>query len=286
MTPLDPATTRGEALRRLAAALEAAGIAEARLDARFLAAEAVGVTVGALLAEPGRPLGDAAARLDEFGRRRLAGEPVARILGAWEFWGLPFRLVAETLVPRPATETVVEAALARRPERGAPLTVLDLGTGTGCLLVALLHERPAARGLGVDRAEAALRTARANAQANGVGARAGFVAGHWGDPIAGRFDLVVSNPPYIPAGEIGGLAREVRAHDPRLALDGGADGLDAYRAILAQLPALLASSGLAVLEVGAGQAPAVSGLADAAGLRIEAVVADLAGHGRAVVLRP
>jgi release factor glutamine methyltransferase len=181
---------------------------------------------------------------------------------------------------------VVEAALARLGRRDAPLSILDLGTGSGCLLVALLHERPAARGLGVDRAPAALRAARANAAANGVGGRAAFAAADWGAPLAARFDLVVSNPPYIPAAEIAGLAPEVRLHDPRLALDGGADGLDAYRAILSGAPALLAPAGLAVLEVGAGQAPAVAGLAEASGLAVEAVVPDLAGHDRAVVLRP
>ena len=189
-------------------------------------------------------------------------------------------------MPRPDTETVVEAALARLPDRGAPLSVLDLGTGSGCLLVALLHETPAARGLGIDRAEAALRTARGNAAANGVGTRAAFAAGNWADAVGGRFDLLVSNPPYIPARDIPGLAQEVRDHDPRLALDGGADGLDAYWAILSQASGLLAPGGLAVLEVGAGQAPAVGGLAEAAGLRVEAVAADLAGHDRAVVLRP
>jgi release factor glutamine methyltransferase len=224
-----------------------------------------------------------AARLAEFAARRLAREPVARILGEREFWGLRFKLSPATLVPRPDTETVVRAALASAEARQG-LRILDLGTGTGCLLVALLHERPGATGIGVDHSFEAVCTARRNAERNGVAARATFAVSDWGAAIEGRFDLIVSNPPYIPSGDIAGLAPEVRAHDPALALDGGEDGLAAYRAIFPEAGRLLAPGGALVVEFGKGQEGGLRAAARVAGLEIVSVEADLEGRPRAALL--
>ena len=273
--------TRREALRALTARLHAGGVAEAAGDARFLLLGLLGLETRDLLIEGDRRVGAAgAAALTAALTRRFAGEPVARILGAWEFWGLPFRLGPDTLVPRPDTEILVEVALAARPERAAPLRCLDLGTGTGCILTALLSERPRATGVGLDRSEGALRVARDNAVLNAVDDRARFVAGDWCDALRGRFDLVVSNPPYIARAVIATLAREVRGHDPEAALDGGTDGLDAYRRILDGAGARLAPGGLLVLEIGYDQAAAVTELARDAGYRERGLTRDLAGHDR------
>lgn len=280
---LEAGTSRCEAQRRLAAAFERAGLDEAGLEARLLVGAAAGIGPAALLTAGEVPLGcEAATRLADFARRRLRREPLARILGTREFWGLPFRLSAGTLVPRPDTETVVEAALARIPDRAAPLRILDLGTGSGAILVALLSELPAATGLGTDRSADALATARDNAAA--LGARALFAASDWGAAIGGRFDLVVSNPPYIRSGILPGLEPEVRDHDPGAALDGGPDGLAAYRTILASLAPLLANEARVLLEIGFDQAESVGGLAEAAGFSVRAVVRDLGRNDRVVVL--
>lgn len=227
---------------------------------------------------------EALSRLSEFGARRLAGEPVWRIIGEREFWGLPFRLSPATLEPRPDSETIVEAALdALGPRRHDSLAVLDLGTGSGCLLIALLSECRGARGLGIDLSAEACTTARANAVKNGVGARATFREGDWTRGLDGGFDLVVSNPPYIPEGEIAGLAREVREHDPHLALSGGHDGLDAYRALARGVPRVLAAGALLVLEIGAGQEQDVIAIMAEAGLLHRASRSDLGGHPRALI---
>ncbi|GJD91360.1 Release factor glutamine methyltransferase [Methylobacterium hispanicum] len=281
---LEPSTSRRAALRHLTEHLAAAGIDNPAGEARFLVLDLLGLEPFDLVGAGEVPLGpEGAARLVDALGRRLAGEPVARILGAWEFWGLPFRLSPETLVPRPDTETVIDTALRLRPDRSAPLRILDLGTGSGCILTALLHEYPRAFGVGLDRDPAALRTARSNADRNGVGARAAFLAGDWCDPLAGPpFDLVVSNPPYIATGVIAGLAREVRDHDPPAALDGGADGLAAYRRILAALPERLARGGAALLEIGFDQAGDLDALARDF-VRRE-TVRDLAGHDRVMIL--
>lgn len=282
-----PETSRAQALAALRRAFAQAGIAEPALDARILIEEATGADATALLVAPEVALGEAgAARLTALAEERLSGKPVWRILGSREFWGIPFALTPETLVPRPDTEILVETALALRPDfgRGGGARVLDVGTGTGCILVALLHERRAATGIGLDRAAGACRAARENARRAGVGARAAFVVGDWASCLAARFDLVVSNPPYIPAGEIDALAVEVADHEPRAALDGGADGLDAYRAVVADAPRLLAPGGLLALEVGIGQASAVAALGEAAGLVVERIAPDLAGIPRVVAL--
>ncbi len=273
-----------EATRAAASRLARAGLETPELDARALAMEAFGLDHGRLIAV-GLAEAPAAAleRLEGLVGRRLAGEPVDRILGRREFWGMEFALSPATLSPRPETETIVEAALSARPQ-GA-VSVLDLGTGSGCILLALLSEWPQAFGVGVDQSPQAAASARNNALALGFAARAAFVAGDWAAALAGRFDVVVSNPPYIESSTIDGLAVEVRTHDPRLALDGGAEGLDAYRAILPALPSLLAPDGVAALELGAGQAAEVSRIAREGGLRVLRAVEDLSGVPRALLLQ-
>ena len=273
----------GEALRHGAALLAAAGVDNPRLDARLLLAHATGLTQAALLREPAGlvELATYQTLLD----RRIAREPVAMILGYQEFWSLPFAVSAATLIPRPDTETLIEAALAAL-DRAAVRSVLDLGTGTGCLLLAALSELPGAWGLGVDRAPAAAALAQRNACALQLRHRASFLCGDWATALAGRFDLILSNPPYITTPDLVTLMPDVANHEPASALDGGADGLDAYRAIIPTLATLLSPDGLAVLELGMGQADVVAKLAVGAGLRQAGLRSDLAGIPRALVLRP
>ncbi|MGY2048607.1 peptide chain release factor N(5)-glutamine methyltransferase [Methylobacterium sp. JK268] len=283
--PIAAGLARADAQGRAAAFLAENGIETAALDARLLLLDRLGLRTVDLVLAGTTPLDEAeAGALSAALARRAAGEPVARILGSWEFWGLPFRLSPATLVPRPDTETVVEAALALGHPRNARLRLLDLGTGTGCLLVALLSEWPLARGVGLDRSREALLTARDNAHQNGVGARALWLQGDWAASLTGRFDVVVANPPYIATRIIEGLADEVRLHDPRLALDGGTDGLDAYRSILGQAGTLLGPEGRLIVEIGYDQEEALRHVAEAATLRVIEVRRDLAGHPRAVVL--
>lgn len=265
-----------------AARLAAAGIDEPRREARYLIRHALQIEVPAL--EPARPVDTAGeARLDALVARRAAREPLSKIVGSREFWSLPFRVTAATLDPRPDSETVVEAALAAVPDRGAAISILDLGAGSGCLLLALLSELPAAAGLGVDVSEEALRIARENAHALGFGDRARFVAADWGTGIAGSFDLIVANPPYVPSGEIASLAPEVALHDPQVALDGGADGLDAYRSLSIHLTRLLAPQGTIALEIGLHQADGVTAILHDAGAAVRARGYDLARRARCLV---
>ena len=228
-------------------------------------------------------------RLEDFARRRLAGEPVARILGRKEFWGLPLKLSAATLVPRPDTETVVELAL--EMARAAPgpdrrLRIADIGTGSGAILLALLSDLPGACGVGTDISVAALRIASGNAAHLGFADRAAFIACDYAAALSAPFNLIVSNPPYIRSAEIAGLATEVREHDPLSALDGGTDGLDAYRALIPQTAQLLAPRGVLVVEIGQGQSGDIEALMTATGLMLERPPkADLAGIRRAVAGR-
>jgi release factor glutamine methyltransferase len=254
--------------------LRKAKVETPELDARLLLCHATGLGHEAYVA--GRDdelIPDAAARFGSSIERRLDGEPVSRIVGVREFYGRPFRIDASTLDPRADTETLIEAALAivdRKGLREGPLKLLDLGTGSGCILITLLAELPEANGVGIDVSVPALALAKTNAQALGVGTRASFVAGDWLEAIGGAFDLVVANPPYIAAGDIAGLSREVSAHDPWAALDGGADGLAAYRRIAPRIRDILRPGGTILLETGAGQAEAVLHLLGEAGLGVEA----------------
>ncbi len=277
------------ARRALTARLASAGIESAELDARLLAGAALGLDLTGLIVAAARPITAAeAARLEGFAGRRLKGEPVARILGVKEFWGLPLKLSPATLVPRPDTETVVELALEmlRAAAAFASVRIADIGTGSGAILLALLHELPGATGVGTDLSLAALQTARGNAADLGLASRARFVACDYAAALKGPFDLMVSNPPYIRSADIGGLSREVRDYDPLAALDGGADGLDAYRALIPQAARLLAPEGALVVETGHDQSAPVEALMTAAGLTVDKPArADLAGVFRAVAAR-
>jgi release factor glutamine methyltransferase len=280
-----------EAARRtLTARFKSESIDSAELDARILAGAALGLDWTGVIAASARLLtSDETARLADFTRRRLKGEPVARILEAKEFWGLPLQLSAATLVPRPDTETVVELAL--ETVRAAPLSnrrlrIADIGTGSGAILLALLSELPDAYGIGTDISQAALQTARINALHLGLADRALFIACDYAAALSGRFDLIVSNPPYIRSADLADLAIEVRDHDPHRALDGGSDGLDAYRALIPQAARLLAPDGVLAVEVGHGQSADVERLMMAAGLTLKGPPkADLAGIHRAVAGR-
>ena len=280
--------TVGGARRALAEKFRAAGLDAPELDARILVGHALGLDHPALTAAAAHPLRNAEQdAIEALARRRLAHEPVARIVGEKEFWSLRFWVDATTLVPRPETETVVEAALAALDAEGLraeELRLADLGTGSGALLLALLSELPRAFGVGTDMSAGVLRLARANAERLRIRC-AHFVACDLAAALAGPFDLVVSNPPYIATGDIAGLAPEVRNFDPRIALDGGTDGLNFYRAIAAGAPTLLKPGGALVVELGAGQAQPVAGLFAAAGLAPLPARADLSGMPRALVVR-
>jgi len=276
----------GDAIAATRAALADAGIDSAPLDARLLVADATGLDRAQLIAWRDRPLSPQAHEaLAERLRRRLDREPVASIIGEKEFWSLSFAVDRRVLVPRPDSETLVEAALAWVGDRHRPLRVLDLGTGSGCLLLALLHELPAAWGLGIDLSAAALAMAQTNAERLGLSHRSAFLRGDWSDAIGGRFDLVVANPPYVAESDWPRLAPEITRHEPRLALVAGTDGLAAYRRLLPGLRRILSDIGAAFIELGADQSAAVSDLAASAGLDWCGERDDLAGIVRCAQLQ-
>ncbi|HLY57411.1 MAG TPA: peptide chain release factor N(5)-glutamine methyltransferase [Stellaceae bacterium] len=278
--------TAAEALGEAATRLRAAGIDEPRREARLLLTRATGLSTETVVLQPDGLLAETG--LADFQRaveRRCRREPISRIFGHREFWSLDFRLGPATLDPRPDSETLIEAALAHLPDRAGVRRVLDLGTGTGCLLLAALSEFRGALGIGIDRSPAAVATAWENANRLGFGDRVAFLVADWASAIDGRFDLVLSNPPYIPSATIATLAPEVRLHDPQAALDGGPDGLAAYRALAENMRRILTLSGIAVIELGAGQAADVASIFAASGLDVVERRRDLGGVERAFVGR-
>lgn len=272
-------TTRREALARGNAELTRAGIADAARDAQLLLADILQVDPGQLVLDPHRPLtGAELARFETALARRAAREPVSRILGRRLFWGRSFRVTPDVLDPRPETETLIAAAL----DGPAPRRLLDLGTGSGIIAVTLLAEWPEAEGVATDISGAALAIARANAEALGVAPRLRLIPSDWFAGVEGRFDLILSNPPYIARAEMAGLAAEVREHDPTLALTDDGDGLGAYRAIAAGAPAHLEPGGRLLVEIGPTQGQAVAAFLAAAGLTQVTILPDLDGRDRVV----
>jgi release factor glutamine methyltransferase len=276
-------------LRDTAVALTAAGIDNARFEARLLLAHASGLTIEQLVV---RGTDEAPANIIETMRsltaRRVRREPMAYILGEREFWGLPFKVSPAVLVPRPDSETLIEAVLALMPDRSRSWRILDLGLGSGCLLLTLLHEYPQARGVGFEASAEALAVSQENARALGVADRASLIAGDWrrpgwADSLGGPFDLVVSNPPYIASAAVPRLMPEVSSFEPRLALDGGAEGFDAYHTLIAAGPRLVTAGGFMAVEVGEGQASEIARLFAAAGLSPRPPWKDLGGIDRIVV---
>jgi release factor glutamine methyltransferase len=307
--------TLASALIELGTLLAEAGLDEPRREARLLLAVVLDMPLAQMIAHPDQRLGAQAPRLSAMTRRRMAHEPLSRLLDRRGFMDLDLMINPATLDPRPETEHLVEAVLARLEhgaqkcerfcehtmrknkeleqgfdsiktqgalDRDAALNIIDLGTGSGAILIALLRALPHARAIGVDRAEAACHCARANAARYGLDARADFICGDLGTMLKGGFDVVVSNPPYIPTRDLAGLAREVREHDPVLALDGGADGLYFYRRLAGDSPRLLKAGGLLAVEIGAGQAQDVAAIFRQARLQHLEFMKDYAGHIRVV----
>ena len=273
-----------EALQLIAQTFRAAGIDDADVDARVLAGHALHLDRARLVSQSDRVLEAREVNaISGLAARRLKREPVSRILGRKEFWSLALAITSDVLVPRPETETVVEGALdfvVRNGLRMEKLRILDIGTGSGALLVALLNELPNATGIGTDISRAALEAAQINLAQFGFESRSSLIACDMAAGVEGQFDLVVSNPPYIARGEIASLAPEVRDYDPMMALDGGDDGLTAYRSISADAKRILAQGGRLFVEIGAGQEPAVRELFTNAGLVVGIARNDLAGTPR------
>jgi release factor glutamine methyltransferase len=275
-----------EAQRLMTQAFRLAGLDSPEADTRLLLGHALRLDRARLLSQSDRLLeAREVEAIQGLAARRLRHEPVSRILGRKEFWSLTLQVSDAVLVPRPETETLIELALdliGRDGARDRPLRILDIGTGTGALLLALLSELTHATGIGTDVSVGALEIARANARQNKLAARSQFVCCNLADGISGPFDLVVSNPPYIARGEIETLQPEVRDYDPALALDGGTDGLDFYRAIAREALRLLAPEGRLIVELGAGQEAPVATLFQSAGLTVAPARLDLAGIPRAL----
>jgi release factor glutamine methyltransferase len=278
-------STIGGLIREFAGKFEAAGFDTPRLDARILVAHALGVEPSHLFTRSDEALGaQTRIKIEKLIERRLAREPVSRIMGAREFWGLNFKLTPETLDPRPDTESLVSAVLELKSKfNDGPVRILDLGTGTGCILLAVLSEWPEATGVGIDINSGAVETAAENAVHLELSQQASFVVGNWAEGLPDSFDIVMSNPPYIAEDERSGLPLEVAKYDPSAALFGGADGLASYRALLPSARLVANPQGYLVLEVGSQQADAVSELLAAAGFTLEARKQDLAEIVRCLV---
>ncbi len=280
----DAGASLRQALSAITSRLQGAGIERARAEARLLAAQALGVKLETVVGDDARELtGDEMQRLEALAARRVRREPMAQILGRREFFGRNFRVTADVLTPRPDSETLIEAVLAQAPDRSAPLQLLELGVGSGCLLLTLMAELPNANGLGIDISPAALAVTKANANALGLAERCDLIEGDWSGAVTGSYDIVVSNPPYIPSADISVLEPEVSRYEPRMALDGGADGLTFYRRLTKDIDRLLVSGGLLALEVGIGQAGDVAALLGSAGLQQIECRQDLAGIERCVL---
>ncbi|MEN3165979.1 peptide chain release factor N(5)-glutamine methyltransferase [Gluconobacter sp. OJB] len=275
---------KDDLLREASQALEQAGIEDARREARLLMCWATGRDLGGLLSLDSVDTSQQ-LRFAEALTRRLDREPLAFITGETGFWTLDLETGRDTLIPRADSEALIEALLDARPDREAPLSILDLGTGTGCLLLAALSEYPQATGVGVDLSPQAAALARRNSVRTGLEERSVFLAGSWAEALNARFDIVLSNPPYIETGDLSGLMPEVVHYEPARALDGGADGLEAYRILCAALPGLLVPGGHAILEMGIGQIDAVSALGVQNGLQDVGHQKDLGGVERALVLQ-
>jgi len=280
--------TLRQVLDQATARLKAAGIPRPRFEARLLAAHALGVGVEAIVGDGDwEPVPEQIVEIEVLIDRRAAREPMSQILGWREFYGRRFYVSHKVLTPRPDSETLIDAALDHLPGRAAPLRILDLGTGSGCLVLTLLAECPHAQGIGLDVSAAALKIAQANGESLGLAGRVEWRMRDWRragwTADLGRFDLILANPPYIASPELGGLEPEVSRFEPEVALNGGPDGLDAYRALVPMLPGLLQAGGLVGVEVGQGQADAVSALLAQTGLRVLAARHDLAGIARCVL---
>lgn len=283
-TDMAMAGTVGSGIAAVRDALRLGGVETWALEARLMMAEVLGASATDVFAYPERVLAvEEWAAVTDMMQRRLAREPLAYILGRREFWSLPFHVAPPTLIPRPETELLVASVLQRFSDPGASLRILDLGTGSGCLLLSLLHERPRAHGVGIDICEDALRVARVNAASLGLASRARFVRGDWAEAVRGRFEVIVTNPPYVPTSDLAALMPDVRSFEPRRALDGGADGLAAYRRIVARLSDVAMPEAWAVMEIAPDLAENVAALVGGAGFEIVAVLADLAGRPRCVV---
>lgn len=275
-----------EALRWAVMKLQQERIESASLDARILLEYVLGVNREQLLFSLELPI--TTEQYDRFAalvEKRVKRQPVSKIIGKREFWGINFAVNENTLDPRPDSETLIEYVLERIENRDAALRILDLGTGTGCLLLSLLSELPAAKGIGVDASEEALTVAKENAAALGLTERTDFVPGDWCSKLEGKFDIIISNPPYIPTAEISALEPEVAEFDPILALDGGADGLNCYRKIMKQLPDMLAKDGFAAFEIGMGQQNGLGAIANENGFEITGSKNDLSGIARCLIVQ-
>lgn len=266
--------------------LDDAGVETPKRDAEVLLCHALACDRAYLIGHRDDALGEKPARVfDDLVTRREAREPVSQILGTREFWSLDFGVGRAVLSPRPESETLIEAVLDSVADRSKPMRLLDLGTGTGCLLLTLLHELKASTGIGVDASDDALAMARDNAQRLSLDDRALFQSGDWAKGLTESFDIVVSNPPYIETATLAALAPEVALWEPATALDGGADGLDGYRRIVMQVGSILTEQGIVVLEHGPDQADAIAALADQAGLSLIERRRDLEGRERCLILK-
>ncbi len=283
---MDKPLTVSRVLHEAVVSLESVGIASARLDASLLLAHVLHCTRENMITLADKPLtNNDINSFQTLIKRRVLHEPIAYITGKKEFWSLDFYVTRDTLIPRPDSETLVEAALKRVKNRAGNTTILDIGTGTGCLLIALLKELPKASGVGLDINERALQVAMKNALTHNVDERATFLKSHWCDALNGTFDLIISNPPYIAENDRATLMRDVVDYEPEAALFAGADGLDAYRVLASKMPHFLVSGGMLVWEVGEGQAADVIHLLQAQGLVTEQPERDFTGIARCVIAR-